>query len=124
MTNAQRLSPQKHNLSVLYAEDVVPGPAIDIARWESWSYTDAGREHYYAKGPCPACFAEAQGHTADVRQPIEEQGAGQRDADAETAALSATIEIPVKCQCGFGHGKQDATGCGRAWSVIVERRAS
>lgn len=121
MTNAQTMAPQQHDTSVPYADEVVPGSGIDISRWESWSYTDAGREDYYAKGPCPACFAEAQGHAADVRKPLEEQGRGRRDAASGKAAPDDTIEIPVRCQCGSGHGKQDATGCGRAWSVIVTR---
>jgi hypothetical protein len=123
MANPQTTAPQQHDTSVPYADEVVPGPSIDVARWESWSYADAGREHYYAKGPCPACFAEAQGHAADIPEPLEGQGRGQRDV-GETAAPSITIEIPVRCQCGFGHGKQDATGCGRAWSVIVTRTTS
>jgi len=108
---------------VPYADEVVTLSSIEIACWESWSYPDADREDYYAKGPCPACFAEAQGHAADISKPLEGQGPGQRDT-GETAAPSASIEIPVRCQCGFGHGKQDATGCGRAWSVIVTQTTS
>lgn len=124
MTNAQSAAPQKHDISVPYADEVVPGASIDVAHWESWSYTDAGREHYYAKGPCPACFAEAQGHAANTPNPLEGQGPGPHDADSGKAAPSATIEIPVRCHCGFGHGRPDATGCGRAWSVIVMRMTS
>jgi hypothetical protein len=121
MTNAQSASPQKHDLSVPYADEVVPGASIDVARWESWSHTDVGRQDFYAKGPCPACFAEAQGHAADMPKPLEGQGIGQHEADSERVAPSVTIEIPVRCQCGFGHGRQDATGCGRAWSLIIMR---
>jgi hypothetical protein len=123
MANAHTPAPQQHDPSVPYADEVVPGSGIDIARWKSWSYTDADREDYYAKGPCPACLAEAQGHAADVREPVEGQGPSQRDAASGKTAPGDTIEIPVRCQCGFGHGKQDATGCGRAWSVIVTRTA-
>ena len=124
MTNEQNTFPQKHDISVPYTYEIVPGTNIDVARWESWSYTDAGRDHYYAKGPCPACFAEAQGHAADIRKPLEGLGTGQRHADPGKAAQGDTIEIPVRCQCGFGHGRQDTTGCGRAWSVIVTRTTS
>lgn len=123
MTNADTTAPQ-HDISVSYADEVVQGANIDVARWESWSYADAGREDYYAKGPCPTCLAQAQGHAADVPEPLEGQGPGQRDAGTEKIAPSVTIEIPVRCQCGFGHGKQDATGCGRTWSVIVTRTSS
>ncbi len=121
MTNAETTAPEQHDLSVPYADEVVPALSIDVTRWESWSYTDVGREDYYAKGPCPKCSAEAQGHAADVLEPTEGQGRGQRDAASGENAPSDMIEIPVRCQCGFGHGKQDATGCGRAWSIIVER---
>lgn len=124
MTNTQKTLPRKHDISVPFAYEVVPGAGIDVARWESWSHIDAGREHFYAKGPCPACFAEAQGHAADIREPMEAQGAGQGDAGPGKAAQSVEIEIPVQCQCGFGHGRTDATGCGRAWSVIVRRTTS
>jgi hypothetical protein len=124
MTDAQGESRQQHDISVSYADEVITGEIIDDALWESWSYADAGREHYYAKGPCPTCFAEAQGHAADTWAPLEGQGPGEPGADSEKIAPSATIEIPVRCQCGFGHGKQDATGCGRAWSVIVARATS
>lgn len=124
MTNAHATAPQQHDLSVSYADEVVPGSSIDVTRWESWSHTDAGREDYYAKGPCPACFAGAQGHAADVWEPLEGQGGGQRDAASGKSVPGETIEIAFRCQCGFGHGKQDATGCGRAWSVIVTRTTS
>jgi hypothetical protein len=124
MANEQAAAPQQHDLSVPYADVVVPGSDIDIMRWESWSYTHADRKDYYAKGPCPACFAEAQGHAADIQEPVEAQGRRQRDAALGKAVLGDTIEIPVRCQCGFGHGKQDATNCGRAWSLIVTRTTS
>lgn len=123
MMNAQNAS-QKHDLSVPYADEVVPGPSIDVARWESWSYTDAGYEQYYAKGPCPACFAESPGHAADIRKPLEGQGADEQDVDSGKLAPSVQMEIPVRCQCGFGHGNQEASGCGRAWSLIVMRTTS
>ena len=126
MANAHTTASQQHDLSVPYADVVVPGADIDVTRWKSWSYpdADASREDYYAKGPCPACFAETQGHAADIQEPVESQGRGQRDAASGKAAPDDTIEIPVRCQCGSGHGKQDATGCGRAWSVIVTRTTS
>jgi hypothetical protein len=126
MADAHTTAPQQHDLSVPYADIVVPGPDIDVTRWESWSYTDAdsGRKDYYAKGPCPACFAETQGHAADIQEPVEAQSRRRRGAASGKAAPGDTIEIPVRCLCGFGHGKQDATGCGRGWSVIVTRTTS
>jgi hypothetical protein len=124
MTDAHTTAPQGHDLNVFYAEEVVPGPDIDVTRWQSWSYTDAGLEHYYVKGPCPACFAESQGHAADIPEPLEGQGTDVQDADSEKLARSAQIEVPVQCQCGFGHGKQDATSCGRSWSLVVQRTTS
>jgi len=123
MTDAQSTSLQMHDMSVPYADEVVPGARIDVARWECWSSTDFGREHYYAKGPCPVCFAEAQGGAADIREPLEGQGPSQYDTP-EKVTPTVTIEIPVRCRCGFGHGKQDATGCGRAWSLLVMRTTS
>jgi hypothetical protein len=124
MTNAHATAPPQHNLSVSYADEVMPGSSVDVKRWESWSYTDAGRQDYYAKGPCPTCFAEVQGHAADIWEPLEGQGAGKRDAASGKNVPGDTIEIAVRCQCGFEHGKQGATGCGRAWSVIVKRTTS
>ena len=121
MTNAESTAPQKHDTSVPYAYEIVPAASIDIARWESWSYSDTGREHYFAKGPCPACFAAAQGHTADTSEPAE--GLGPNEGP-EKVTPSDEIEIPVRCQCGFGHGRQDTTGCGRAWSVVIRRTTS
>jgi hypothetical protein len=126
MANAHTMAPRQHDLSVPYADVVVPGSGIDVTHWESWSYADAGREDYYAKGPCPACFAETQGHAAaDIQEPVEAQGRRWRDAaSGKAAAPRDTIEIPIRCQCGFTHGNQNAMGCGRAWSVIVTRTTS
>ena len=124
MTNAHATAPTQHDLSVPYADEVVPGASIDVKRWESWSHTGAGREDFYAKGPCPACFAQAQGHAADVWEPVEAQGGVQRDTASEKNVPGDTIEIAVRCQCGSEHGKQGATSCGRAWSVNVTRAMS
>lgn len=120
MTNAESTAPRKHDTSVSYAYEIVPAASIDITGWESWSYDDADGEHYFAKGPCPACFAAAQGHVAD-KGPFEEQGSNKGPGKV---APSVEIEIPVRCQCGFGHGRPDAMGCGRAWSVVIRRTSS
>jgi hypothetical protein len=113
-----------HDSAIAYADTVVPGASINVASWESWSYTDGGITHYYAKGPCPGCSAEAQGHYADIEKPVEGQGADRDAPDVLEGPLDDTIEIPVQCHCGFAHGTQNATSCGRSWSVIITRAAS
>jgi uncharacterized phage protein gp47/JayE len=125
MTNTPTPSaPAEHNTALLYADTVVPGASIDANCWESWSYTDASITHYYAKGPCPACAAQVQGHATDTQNPVEGQGPDKDASAMPEKPLGDTIEIPVQCHCGFEHGKQDATGCGRSWSLIITRATS
>ena len=121
MTNAHTTAPQQHDLSVPYADDSRARASIDVARWESWSYTDAGREDYYAKGHARYASLKRRATPLTYGEPMEEQGPGQRDADRETAALSDTIEIPVKCQCGFGHGNKTRRA---AAGLVSDRHAN
>ena len=110
----------QHDTTVEYADQAVPGDIIDGAHWKSWSYTEDDVTYYYAKGPCPACAAEAQGKVVDTA-PIEGQGADGADV-APTELATATVEIPLRCQCGFAHGSADASNCGRSWTIIVRPR--
>jgi hypothetical protein len=108
----------QHDTSVKYSDQAVPGEVIDAAKWKSWSYTEDDVTYYYAKGPCPACAAEAQGKVVDTA-PIEGQGADGADAPARRMA-SDTVEIPLRCHCGFAHGSADASNCGRSWTIVVQ----
>jgi hypothetical protein len=103
-----------HDLSVHYADEVVPGAAIDLGSWECWAQHDGSVTHFYARGPCPACHAIAQGHADDIGHPLEPLG---RD-EAPKPVPEGAIEIPVRCTCGDGHGHDGATGCGRRWSIV------
>ena len=118
-TPQQRPPPQPdHDLGLPYQDEILPGSAIDPARWDWWSHTHGGIVHYYAKGPCPACRANTQDHFADLLAPIEGLGIPSRVTRArrpargrETlrpappAGVPETVEMPVRCCCGSDHGQ-------------------
>lgn len=110
-----------HATAVPYADELLPAADIDPSRWTSWSYSDDGVTYYYAKGPCPACHADAQGKTSDGGAPVESLGPQADDVDGESLRESEVVnaEIPVWCHCGYDHGHSGATGCGRSWSIRV-----
>lgn len=111
-----------HDASIPYRDEVVPGSTIDVGHWEWWSYTDAEAVDYYAKGPCPACHAAAQGRYVDIAEPIEGQGRrGKKPVASEK--IAPEVEIALRCQCGTDHGHPGADGCGRRWSIVVPRAA-
>src|SRR4051812_31930277 len=102
--------------NVAYADLVVPGEEVDPAGLECWNHRDAGVWHFYAAGPCPACRAQVQGHIDDGDHPIESQGADQRGLETRQRE---PIEVPVRCGCDAGHGRDAGqTGCGRRWSIL------
>lgn len=105
-----------HDTSVAFADEIVVDGRLDVTVWEWWSHTDGGIVHYYASGPCPACFATAQGHVELVAQPVDRQGAGP--AEDGSAGRPETVEVPVGCRCGTGHGEDGAKGCGRRWTIV------
>jgi hypothetical protein len=121
-TRTDRPPKARHDETVAYRDEVIPGSSIDVERWEWWSYTDAGEVDYYAQGTCPACHAEIQGSYADIAGPIEGQGRRGKKPAAPEATLPE-VEIPLRCLCGADHGHAAAGGCGRRWSIVVPRAA-
>lgn len=109
--------PAGHDTALPYSDELVPGDAIDVSRWDWWSHTDAGIVHYYAAGPCPACRGHTQDHRTDLSPPVEGLGP---DATPPSGP-SDTIEMLLQCHCGSAHGQPDARGCGRRWSLIGAR---
>lgn len=112
------MSESGHDTAVAFANTVVTGEAIDIAAWDCQVHHDGDIASYYARGPCPACHADTQGHIDDAALPIESLGpeAWPRGMPSES------VEIPVRCTCGHDHGRQGATGCGRRWSILCPRQ--
>lgn len=116
-------TPRDHDDSIPYSKVIVPGAELDPTDWEAWDEPDEDGTHYYVKGPCPGCYAPAQGHVLDkATGPTQAMGRSGAKADDETAK-SPAIEIPVSCACGSGHGNKDATGCGRSWILELEEDA-
>lgn len=80
---------------------------------EGWTVESTGDGDYVVSGPCPAC----RGGSFGPSLPLEDVTA--------TVALSVEgpaqpmVEILAKCQCGYTHGKDDVTNCGRRWTVVV-----
>lgn len=110
----------QHDEALGYRDEVVPPDAVDLAGWECFTSREHTTTHYYAKGPCPRCRATCQGHLPDASAPIEALGPGH-DA-LPPGPPPESVEIPVSCTCGFDHGRNDATGCGRRWSIICPRQ--
>lgn len=115
--------PPDHDLTLPYHNEIVPGSALNLDRWQWWSHTDAGIVYYYAKGPCPACHADTQDRRADVLEPIEGLGRFRRGRDTPPVPTE-TVDMPVRCRCGSDHGQPDAGGCGRRWLLIIGPRAT
>lgn len=112
----------QHDQTVPYADVVAPGASVKLDAWECWIHHEGTTAHYYAKGPCPSCGAQSQGH-APVPGPIEAEG---RPIEAEgrperAPPPSGPVEIPLRCTCGSTHGRDGANGCGRRWSIICHR---
>jgi hypothetical protein len=102
----------------------VSGADITATDWASWSLQDEGGMHYYVRGHCPACAAPAQGHARDTASgPIEGQGK-KGAAPPQPVTGVDTIEVPVECTCGYGHGNPDAASCGRQWTLILSTGTS
>ncbi|MEI2775264.1 MAG: hypothetical protein V9G19_04690 [Tetrasphaera sp.] len=110
---------EAHDIKVTYEEEVVDLPDDLAVKWDSWRVTEGPVVDYYAKGPCPGCGADAQGVGKDRLAPIERQG--NPALVPEKAARKSAIEVAVSCRCGYAHGQDGATGCGRRWSVLVDR---
>lgn len=107
-------SANAHKLTVKYSpEPADAGPVL--SSW-SWWVDDAGEvDVLYAEGPCPSCGVVVQGWTANTHDPIPVPGA------REVAPPTREIEIPVRCNCGYPHGEEKATGCGRYWGIVGTR---
>ncbi len=114
---------QTHDVTVPYADEVVDITAALISSaWTSWPITAGRITDYYAKGPCPACHAIAQGKGTTRPGPIENQGIVEEllpDASRRRGANS-TVDIPVTCMCGASHGVDGKTGCGRQWTLTLK----
>ena len=78
-----------------YRDEIAPAGAVDIARWDWWSHAAAATVHYYAKGPCPACQATAQGRYAVFDAPIEGLGRSTDAAETAPAGPEELIELPM-----------------------------
>jgi len=109
-----------HDLNVPFAKEIVTGQTIDLDAWECWTITDQDATRYYARGPCPACGARAQGSIEDAPKPIESLGARERKTEPEPPSTEP-ISVPVSCRCGSPHGQAGQTSCGRRWVILAPR---
>jgi hypothetical protein len=105
-----------HDPNVPFAEEIVTGPRIDLDAWECWTVTDQDVTRYYARGPCPACGARAQGSIDDAPKPIESLGVREPEPQPPS---TAPISVPVSCHCGSPHGQPGQTSCGRRWVILA-----
>lgn len=110
-----------HDRSVPYAEVIAAAPSVDLEAWECRTHVEGNIVHYYAKGPCPGCGAQVQGHIADDKAPIESQGKPERATESVAPSEPVGIEVPLNCTCGSTHGSDGAHGCGRRWSIVCPR---
>jgi len=106
----------EHDAAVAFADVIVPGSAIDLSGWECWTHRDGDTVHYYARGPCPACHATAQGNADTTTNPVESLGRPQATIPEERS--SEPVEVPVRCRCGHAHGREGGASCGRRWSIL------
>jgi hypothetical protein len=111
------MSASAHKLTVKYSPEPADAePVLD--KWIVW-VDDAGKvDVVYAKGPCPSCGVVVQGWTAHTFDPIP-SGPPVKGLDEEGEKITTVIEfeIPVRCNCGYPHGEEKATGCGRYWGI-------
>ena len=114
-----------HDLSVPYSEEVMPGAAIVPTEWDAWSYAGDAGVDVYVKGPCPACRATTQGHVLDSEQgPFEPQGSSPTPSTENRTTAPRSVEVSVRCTCGYGHGNNEAKSCGRSWVVELAQDAT
>jgi hypothetical protein len=68
----------------------------------------------HAKGPCPICGEIVEGSISN--------------AEITVGLTFEATKVPVDCNCGYKHGHDGASGCGRSWvvtcRVIVEEQAN
>jgi hypothetical protein len=104
-------------LTVKYSPEPADAePVLD--KWIVWVDVAGEVDVVYAKGPCPSCGVVVQGWTARTYDPIRSGLAGEvRDVGGETITMEIEFEIPVRCNCGYPHGEEKATGCGRYWAI-------
>jgi hypothetical protein len=119
MSDETTKTPRGHDLSVAYCDVLVPGPELIPIDWDAWTEADEDEIHYYVKGPCPGCQATVQGHAVDkATGPMQAQGSKTAE---RRPSRSHSIEVPVSCTCGFGHGNNLANNCGRRWLLELTR---
>ena len=104
-----------HDDKVPYAEVIVSSSAIDPSSWRYWTVKPKDVVHHYTAGSCPVCRGRAEGHLAAATAPIETATITRA---AKPVSGQPPIEILVTCNCGYGHGHEEATGCGRRWTII------
>ncbi|WP_130013927.1 hypothetical protein [Serinicoccus sediminis] len=92
----------EHKDDVKYAAEIMPGGTPLPAGWKV-----VAKEPFAVSGPCPSCFGNAYGPL------IKDFDDGEPDREL-------TREIYAECSCGFSHGGDGATSCGRSWIVTLQ----
>jgi hypothetical protein len=103
----------EHDTGVKWADVTLELTEQQLDEWDCWKEpVDVNYWIQYAKGPCPECKATAQGYTTNREGPIDEALIVTDEAEAVVG-----IKVPVSCSCGYAHGNEKATDCGRDWVV-------
>jgi hypothetical protein len=108
-----------HDTVLAWANDSSASvPQEELKDWSCRTHhTDDGHWRQFAKGPCPACHATVEGYTTDEKQEVP---SSLDEVEAEPTVELPLVKVPVECNCGFDHGHEKATGCGRSWALICE----
>jgi hypothetical protein len=79
-----------------------------------WQAERADDGSFLVQGPCPACGGDSWG--PDLPNPTVTDTHLTYVAGPSRKAIA----IVAACHCGYSHGQDGATSCGRTWSVIVD----
>jgi hypothetical protein len=106
-----------HGSDVVWAAAPTKVPDDLLTKWSS-SADPSGPGHViHVQGPCPECELATSGLLAvEISGPVEPGVV--RGKEERMTTVPRSWRVPVTCNCGYSHGKEGATGCGRMWFVV------
>lgn len=120
-----------HGSDVVWAAAPTKVPDDQLSKWSSSAQPSGPGHIIYVQGPCPGCGLPTSGLLAiGISGPPEGEAAPKGEGKvaasrAERGGVEAPPRqrplpwrVPVTCNCGYSHGKEGATGCGRMWFVV------
>jgi len=108
--------PSEHKPSVKYSAEVLSGVPLP----PGWTARKNRDGTVGVEGPCPKCLGRAFGPTL----PIVDAATLDAEPFLLRARADESWQVVAACDCGFAHGRPDASSCGRTFAVNVVPEAS